>query len=211
MYKAIRLFLEALKTEPTSIPFSKQCVVGRSGRYLRRSTLCDCSPLFVGPRVLIKNKISRITMIAFTNHASTTCLAMSMILVSRIRWSDWTLDLRRMFAATASLFEQICPRTMSHTHLVKRPPRPFLEVQALPVAPPAPQMRVCSSISDWLQQVPIISFIEIVEPLEDTRCELTFAGSPSSHSRSTDSADLDEVEARQPPRLNSTQLAWVWH
>ena len=63
----------------------------------------------------------------------------------------------------------------------------------------------------------MISFVEIVEPLEDTRWELTFASEPllstlaqaiptSSHSRSTDSADLDEVEARQPLTLSSTQL-----
>ena len=53
----------------------------------------------------------------------------------------------------------------------------------------------------------MLSFVEIVEPLEDTRWELTFATEPllstlaqaiptASHSRSTDSADLDEVEAR---------------
>ena len=85
-------------------------------------------------------------------------------------------------------------------------PRGSSAGSVLPVAPPAPQVRVCRLISDWLQRVPMISFVGIVEPLEDTRCELIFTGSPSSHLRSTDSADLDEVEAFQPPRLDSTQF-----
>ena len=68
----------------------------------------------------------------------------------------------------------------------------------------------------------MISFVEIVEPLEDTQCELAFAQKPlfstlaqpiptSSDSQSTDSADLDEVEVRRPPKLDSAQLRSFWH
>ena len=41
------------------------------------------------------------------------------------------------------------------------------------VAPLAPQVRVCCPISDWSPWVPTISFVEVVEPSEDARWELT--------------------------------------
>ena len=51
MYEAVRPFMDALKTEPTGIPFTKYLVLrGVSGRRLARTTLvCDHPPLFVRP------------------------------------------------------------------------------------------------------------------------------------------------------------------
>ena len=49
----------------------------------------------------------------------------------RIKWQDWALDLRTMFAAATSLFMRTdYPRTVSHASLVKRRPRPFLAIPA---------------------------------------------------------------------------------
>ena len=121
---------------------------------------------------ILKNKISRILMIVFANHAldhlrgnvvdpgiTNKVAGLGAQYANDVCSSDFTI------CATKSV------PNCSHAHLVKRSPCPFLVVQAqdrCSLAPPVPQVLVRRPISDWLQRVPMISFVEIVEHLEDT-------------------------------------------
>ena len=98
-------------------------------------------------------------------------------------------------AATSLLCKRIYPRTMSHADLVKRPPRPFPVVQA-PMGSPCRSTR---PIFDWLQRVPMISF---VEPLHMAVPRWEF---PEHHSSlpSNIQKSFDYVGTRPPPNWSN--------